>query len=52
MTCGGKYRKDTTAGKYASQRFTGSCAAQPKGCSTYFVPTIASNFGDERGGVK
>ena len=28
----------TTAGKYASQRFTASYAAQPKGCSACCVP--------------
>ena len=34
----------TAAGKYASQLLKAGDAAQPKGCSARFVPTIASTF--------
>ena len=32
----------SSAGKYASQRFTAGCAAHPKGCSTRCVPLVAA----------
>ena len=34
----------TAAGKYASQLLKAGDAAQPKGCSARFVPTITSTF--------
>ena len=34
----------TTAGKYASQRFSASYAAQPKGCSACWVPRPQNQY--------
>ena len=34
----------TSAGRYASQRFSASCAAQPKGCSACWVHAMQNQY--------